>query len=490
MKRLSICWIIGCLLELVACRPEVPTQAEQGETDVFPDYREVTVPVNMAPPNFKLVDQQLQGIIRLKTMNGELIIAADHGVFNLPETDWKVLSQDAQGKQIDVTVYFREPQSDWKQMSFPIYVSRDSVDAYLVYRRIFPGYRMWNEMGIYQRCVENFVEKPVLTNQYTNNSCMNCHSFCQQNGEKWLFHQRAYYNGTYLVENDQIKKITLEKDGQASAFVYPYWHPSGKYVAFSTNETHQDFHYADPNRIEVYDESSDIVIYDLEKERAYTVPWLASTTHFETFPTFTPDGKSLIYCSADSVTMPDQYRIVKYNLLKVSFQPETGEIGNQIDTLYNARKEGRSIKFPRVSPDGKYLLYTISDYGNFSIWHRDADLRLLHLDTFETDSLTTINSPDVESYHSWSSNGHWIVFSSRRLDGLFTRPFIAHIDAEGKVSKPFLLPQQSPDYYGNSLFSFNIPEFSQTPIRMSQKELVHASKETEAQVIKLVYTQE
>ena len=57
MKRLSICWIIGCLLELVACRPEVPTQAEQGETDVFPDYREVTVPVNMAPPNFKLVDQ-------------------------------------------------------------------------------------------------------------------------------------------------------------------------------------------------------------------------------------------------------------------------------------------------------------------------------------------------------------------------------------------------------------------------------------------------
>ena len=66
MKRLSICWIIGCLLGLVACRPEVPAQAEQGETDVFPDYREVTVPVNMAPPNFKLVDQQLQGITRLE----------------------------------------------------------------------------------------------------------------------------------------------------------------------------------------------------------------------------------------------------------------------------------------------------------------------------------------------------------------------------------------------------------------------------------------
>lgn len=263
MKRLSICWIIGCLLELVACRPEVPTQAEQGETDVFPDYREVTVPVNMAPPNFKLVDQQLQGIIRLKTMNGELIIAADHGVFNLPETDWKVLSQDAQGKQIDVTVYFREPQSDWKQMSFPIYVSRDSVDAYLVYRRIFPGYRMWNEMGIYQRCVENYVEKSILDNQSTNNSCMNCHAFCERQGEQMLFHQRGSHNGTYLIDHRQVKKIALERDGKPASFVYPYWHPSGRYVAFSTNETHQDFHLSDENRIEVYDVESDVLKKEL-----------------------------------------------------------------------------------------------------------------------------------------------------------------------------------------------------------------------------------
>ena len=276
MKRLSICWIIGCLLELVACRPEVPTQAEQGETDVFPDYREVTVPVNMAPPNFKLVDQQLQGIIRLKTMNGELIIAADHGVFNLPETDWKVLSQDAQGKQIDVTVYFREPQSDWKQMSFPIYVSRDSVDAYLVYRRIFPGYRMWNEMGIYQRCVENYVEKSILDNQSTNNSCMNCHAFCERQGEQMLFHQRGSHNGTYLIDHRQVKKIALERDGKPASFVYPYWHPSGRYVAFSANETHQDFHLSDENRVEVYDVESDVLIYDTEKERVFSSPLLAS----------------------------------------------------------------------------------------------------------------------------------------------------------------------------------------------------------------------
>lgn len=490
MKFYPLISILLVSLLQTACDPKIPEHVQPGNIQLFPDYEAVTIPVNIAPLNFRLPSSDMEGITLLKTPNKELKVKARKGVFNMPISDWKELLNDAQGRKIEVSVYFSEGTNNWKRKDFPIYVSSDSIDSYLTYRRIFPGYRMWNEMGIYQRCVENFVEKPVLTNQYTNNSCMNCHSFCQQNGDIWSFHQRAYYNGTYLIEKDQIQKITLVKEGQPAAFVYPYWHPSGRYIAFSTNETHQDFHFSDPNRIEVYDESSDIVIYDQEKAIAYSVPWLSSSKHFETFPTFTPDGKSLIYCSADSVAMPDQYRNVKYNLLKVSFNPENGEIGNQIDTLYNARKEGRSIKFPRISPDGKYLLYTISDYGNFSIWHKDADLRLLHLATSETDSLASVNSADVESYHSWSSNSHWIVFSSRRLDGLFTRPFIAYIDSTGNVGKPFLLPQESPNYYDNSLFSFNIPEFSKTPIRLSQEELVHASKEMEAKVIQLVCPQE
>ena len=160
-------------------------------------------------------------------MNRELIIAADHGVFNLPETDWKVLSQDAQGKQIDVTVYFREPQSDWKQMSFPIYVSRDSVDAYLVYRRIFPGYRMWNEMGIYKRCVENYVEKSILDNQSTNNSCMNCHAFCERQGEQMLFHQRGSHNGTYLIDHRQRRLRWNGTVSRLRSFIRIGIHPAG-----------------------------------------------------------------------------------------------------------------------------------------------------------------------------------------------------------------------------------------------------------------------
>jgi hypothetical protein len=77
------------------------------------------------------------------------------------------------------------------------------------------------------------------------------------------------------------------------------------------------------------------------------------------------------------------------------------------------------------------------------------------------------NSDQTESYHSWSSNSRWFVFSSRRIDGLYTRPFIAFLDENGKAGKPFLLPQADPDYYERLLFSFNVPEFVSAPVDLN-----------------------
>ena len=84
--------------------------------------------------------------------------------------------------------------------------------------------------------------------------------------------------------------------------------------------------------------------------------------------------------------------------------------------------------------------------------------------------LDEINSPDTESYHSWSSNGRWIIFSSRRHDGVFTRPFIAHIDADGRGSKPFELPCHDPDRHLQMLKSYNVPEFMRGPVTITPQE--------------------
>jgi hypothetical protein len=87
--------------------------------------------------------------------------------------------------------------------------------------------------------------------------------------------------------------------------------------------------------------------------------------------------------------------------------------------------------------------------------------------------MSELNSSDAESYHSWSSNGRWIVFSSRRDDGSYTRPYIAYFK-EGTASKPFILPQKNPLFYGEFFKSYNIPEFMTRPVRISRRELVNA----------------
>ena len=448
---------------------------------IFPDYADVTIPPHIAPLRFRLSEPGDEAIAVLSCGNEKMITAAStDGQFLFPEKEWNKLLDKAIGKDIDVKVYRRE-KNEWQSYpTFLWHVSADPIDEYLVYRLIEPGYELWNKMGIYQRHITDYEQTPIIENSLTNHNCMNCHSFCMQNPDRMLFHQRALHAGTYILTDGDIEKLDTKTERTISALVYPAWHPSGRYVAFSTNDTKQDFHLSDANRVEVFDNRSDVVVYDVEKHEIVTAPHLSSEENMETFPAFSSDGRRLYFCSAPACRMPESYREIRYNLQSIAFDPEKRSFGQTIDTLYNANEEGRSAKLPRVSPDGRFLMYTVSDYGNFSIWHKDADLRLLDMLTGKTDSLLQVNSNDVESYHSWSSNSRWFVFSSRRDDGLYTRPYICYLGANGVPGKPFLLPQKETDYYERSLFSFNIPEFIRGKIKVDTYKLIDISKYGEA----------
>ena len=447
---------------------------------MFPDYQGVTIPYNIAPLNFRIDVPAEKCYAKIE--------GSEQGVFEYYGTnticfkskDWERLTRANKGKAFFVTITTKEGDEWTKWAPFSVYISDQAIDSHLVYRLIEPGYEKWHIVGIYQRNLESFDEQPIIRNDMTGYNCMNCHSFCMQNPDRMLFHQRALHAGTYLLKDGHIEKLDTKTERTISALVYPTWHPSGRYVAFSTNDTKQDFHLSDANRVEVFDNRSDVVVYDVEKHEIVTAPHLSSEENMETFPAFSPDGRRLYFCSAPACRMPESYREIRYNLQSIAFDPEKRSFGQEIDTLYNANKEGRSAKFPRVSPDGRFLMYTVSDYGNFAIWHKDADLRLLDMLTGKTDSLLQVNSNDVESYHSWSSNSRWFVFSSRRNDGLYTRPYICYLGANGVPGKPFLLPQKEMDYYERSLFSFNIPELIRGKIKVDTYKLIDISKYGEA----------
>ena len=102
---------------------------------------------------------------------------------------------------------------------------------------------------------------------------------------------------------------------------------------------------------------------------------------------------------------------------------------------------------------------------------------MIDLTTGNEVDMSAANSDAAESYHSWSSNSRWILFNSRRVNGLYTHAYIAYVDEQGKVHKPFLLPQHDPDFYDHFMKSYNIPEFITGEVELNSYDIAQFAKE-------------
>lgn len=463
------------VLLLTACTTETVSDArqEKNQPHIYPDYLGVTVPVNIAPLNFGMADEKFLLVDAVITdRKGNTLHSQGDESVDFDIDDWHELLDKNRGDSLSVTVSAKY-EDGWHTYSpFHIYVSSDSIDYGICYRLIEPGYEVWSKMGIYERDLSSFDEHPLIENTQFE-GCVNCHSFNRGNPADLSLHIRGEHGATLLRQNNgPMTAYDTKTDQTLGLCVYPYWHPSGRYIAYSTNSTKQLFHAADSNRVEVFDEASDLQVYDVNKNELLLSPLLKQEAVYETYPVFSADGRSLYFCAARA--LPENSHSldsIRYNLCRIDFNPETGDFGSRIDTIINAETLQKSISFPRPSYDGRFLCYTLSDYGQFSIWHHEADLYLLDLSTGESCAMSKANSKDTESFHNWSTNSRWMVLSSRRDDGLFTRPYFCHVDAKGNVSKAFMLPQQNPRrFYRERFLSFNVPDFIIAPTQFDSHE--------------------
>lgn len=448
-------WIFVLMGIFAACSDPSPLVTDLFfDSFIYPDYKEVTIPSTIAPLSFRVQTKEEKVKSILQAGNYSVTIKGKE--VSIPARKWKKMLQSGDTIRVDILY---QKGGEWKALySFPVFISRDEIDPYLTYRLIAPGYEVWNFMGIYQRDLLSYTESPIYENKTMNHTCVNCHITNQGNPQEFIFHQRPKPSGTILVKEGTVKKLNTNYTDKVSSLVYPSWHPDGDYIAFSVNKTKQSLYANNHNRIEVWDEHSDIALLDVQSNSLITIPKLTSEEMLETYPAFSPDGKTLYFCSARKLSLPDSILHLKYDICSIPIDLDTKKTG-KIDTVIHASANNHSTSFPRVSPNGRFLLYTQHSYGSFSIWHKDADLKMYDLEKKTAIDVDVVNSLESESYHSWSSNGRWIVFSSRRGDGLYTRPYIAHIDENGRTSKPFLLPQKSCNYYLYQNRSYNIPEF-------------------------------
>lgn len=430
---------------------------------IYPDYCDVTIPENIAPLNF-LLRADCEAI---EVKAGELTLNASGNEVVFDIDDWKTLMQQSADKEIEVTITALI-NGTWKQYkSFKWQVVSDKVDPYLTYRLIEPDYEIWNHVQIQQRCVENFDVNALGHYDQLENRCMNCHTYANQDPKLSMMYVRGPGGGAILNRDGVLSKLNIPGS------VYFGFSPTGRYITYSTQKIIPAFHSLASKRLEVYDAASNVYVADMQEHRVISSPLLSDSLKFETFPTFSPDGKYIYYCSADTVSLPQDIKNLQYSLVRIPFDESTGTIGTQVDTLFSER----SVCHPRISPDGRFILYTIADYGTFPIWHPEADLQMMNLQTGAVDSLSIVNSQKSDTYHSWSSNSRWFVFASKRDDGLYGKPYFCYIDKDGKAHKPFCLPQEHPQFYDNNLKSFNAPELGKGKVPFDVDDVAKAIKE-------------
>ena len=468
--HLLIVWVI---CSLCCCEHGIQSaETINGYPDIFPDYKDVTIPVNIAPLNFDLLGECEKMEATFSHEGKILYKCRNRRHTRIPESVWRSMLQQAAGGALQVQVYARQSGRWNAYQPFRIHVSPDSIDPYIAYRLIDPGYELWDQMGIYQRNLSTFDESAIFINRIASDNCVNCHSFHQYRPDRMMFHSRGEkFSGTFLLADGKMQRINTKTEHAASAGTYPAWHPSGDLIAFSSNVTRQVFYALPGKKIEVYDFESDLVVWDIRNNSMLRDARFTTKNVWETFPTWSPDGKWLYYCFANEQKMPQQIEKLHYGLCRVEFDAAAFRFGEQIDTIVNPATSGKSVSFPRLSPDGRYLLYTASAYATFPIWHKEADLEMIDLRDGSSVDMQAVNSVETDSYHSWSSNGRWIVFSSRRIDGLYTRPFFAYFDSMGRIHKPFLLPQKKPESDLRLLKSYNIPEFIKGKVELNPYEI-------------------
>ncbi|MBN1782386.1 PD40 domain-containing protein [bacterium] len=461
------------------------TESIQRLPGIDPDYSDTVIPPNIAPMNFRIDEPGLRYVAHVHPADGNgMVISAGDGRICFPVSPWKRLLNGNRGRAIYIDIYAEYEKNRWRRFEpVSIRIAPDSIDTFLAYRLIEPQYKYYHQMGLYQRNLENFSETCFLHNRVTGDNCMNCHTFYQNRARNMIFHMRSgAASGTMLIRDGQIKKINTATDFNRAG-AYAFWHPDGKRIVFSVNKLKQFFHATGESR-DVLDMGSDLILYDIRSNTVTTDPGISDPERLETFPSWSPDGRYLYFCSAAEFEsfFTDKgdllYDDIRYDLMRVPYDAETGIFGPR-ETVISSEETGQSILMPRISPDGKYLMFCMCRYGNFPVYRPDSDLYVLDLAGGRYFDPGINSDVSADSYHSWSGNSRWVVFSSKRDNGLCARPYISYLDRDGRFHKPFVVPQKDPEFYTTFLKTYNVPEFSRDPVPFRWQNLVRAAFDNE-----------
>ena len=209
-----------------------------------------------------------------------------------------------------------------------------------------------------------------------------------------------------------------------------------------------------------------LCVYDRQTGTFQPLPGADAPELVQSNPTWSPDGRYILFAAAEAYSLqrgsgprsvllnPEECREFlqdgkpfKFNLYRIPFNHGRG---GKAEPLAGASFNGKSNYFPKYSPDGKWIVFCRAE--NYMLLQPDSELYIIPAAGGEARRLRA-NTRRMNSWHSFSPNGHWLVFSGKP-DSPYTQLFLTHIDEHGESTPAVVLDRLSaPDR------AANIPEF-------------------------------
>jgi tetratricopeptide (TPR) repeat protein len=199
--------------------------------------------------------------------------------------------------------------------------------------------------------------------------------------------------------------------------------------------------------------------YSRESGKLAPLPGADDPDFVQTSAFWSPDGKYLVYsrAAAKNPYAPGQKAAtyandpnetqIQYDLYRIPFNDGKGGTPERV---VGASENGMSNNFPKVSPDGKWIVFV--ECKNGLLMRPDSKLNIVPFEGGTARPLAS-NLPVMNSWHTFSPNGRWLAFSSKS-PSLYTELYLTHIDADGNASPAILVENATA-----SNRAVNIPEF-------------------------------
>ena len=311
-------------------------------------------------------------------------------------------------------------------------------------------------------------------------TCANCHSF-SANGKTLGLDMDGPQNDKGLYALVPVsEKMTIRNEDMVSWSSFPSENgspvrvgfmsqvsPDGRYVATTTRPPgtkSSQFYYVsnfkDYRFLQVFYPTRGIIQwYDREEKKLRPLPGADDPKYLQSNAVWSPDGKYLVFeraeakdpypadgKMADYANDPKEVKM-QYDLYRIPFN---GGKGGAPEPIQGASNNGMSNSFPKISPDGKWIVFVEAKNGQ--LMRPDSKLYIIPAAGGKA-RLMNCNTPLMNSWHSFSPNGRWLVFSSKSR-GPYTKMFLTHIDENGNDTPAILIENATA-----ANRAVNIPEF-------------------------------